>query len=277
MGVRGRPGEPDADHRWPSRRTISRERARRAGHARGGSAARPDTTAVARPGHLARADAGRARGSSGPRSKKDSRSTMRGRRATGSGAPLVRSTIVQVTNLGISVKDSPQNTLIFVTRLDTAAPVAGARVAIVKTDGIDAWKGHDRRRRRRDRPADAAARSARRWYQVRVHRHGREGRRRRLRRQRLERRDRSVGVRAAVQPRRGRPAAARHRLHRSRRLPARARTCTSRRSCASNTATGIQLLPAGTRVAITTARRAEPRRRRAHGHGQCLEQRPSGR
>ena len=40
-----------------------------------------------------------------------------------------RASLVQVTNLGISVKDSPQNTLIFVTRLDTAAPVAGrARV-----------------------------------------------------------------------------------------------------------------------------------------------------
>ena len=33
--------------------------------------------------------------------------------------PRVRASIVQVTNLGITVKDSPQNTLIFVTRLDT--------------------------------------------------------------------------------------------------------------------------------------------------------------
>ena len=32
----------------------------------------------------------------------------------------MRSTIVQVTNLGISIKDSALNTLIFVTRLDTA-------------------------------------------------------------------------------------------------------------------------------------------------------------
>src|SRR5262245_42451572 len=36
------------------------------------------------------------------------------------------STVVQVTNLGISVKDSPQNTLVFVTALDTGAPVANA-------------------------------------------------------------------------------------------------------------------------------------------------------
>ena len=33
-------------------------------------------------------------------------------------------TVVQVTNLGITVKDSPQNTLVFVTRLDNGAPVA---------------------------------------------------------------------------------------------------------------------------------------------------------
>jgi hypothetical protein len=34
-----------------------------------------------------------------------------------------RSTVVQVTNLGITVKDSPINTLIFVTRLDNGRPV----------------------------------------------------------------------------------------------------------------------------------------------------------
>ena len=55
--------------------------------------------------------------------------------------PLMRASLVQVTNLAISVKDSPQNTLIWVTRLDTAAPVSGARVTIVKTDGSAAWTG----------------------------------------------------------------------------------------------------------------------------------------
>jgi hypothetical protein len=55
--------------------------------------------------------------------------------------PLVRASLVQVTNLGISVKDSPQNTLIWVTRLDNAAPVPGARVSIVKADGQVAWSG----------------------------------------------------------------------------------------------------------------------------------------
>ena len=48
---------------------------------------------------------------------------------------------MQVTNLGITVKDSPQNTLVFVTRLDTAAPVPGARVSIVQPDGKTLWTG----------------------------------------------------------------------------------------------------------------------------------------
>ena len=39
----------------------------------------------------------------------------------------MRASVIQVTNLGITVKDSPQNTLVFVTRLDTGAPVAGAQ------------------------------------------------------------------------------------------------------------------------------------------------------
>src|SRR5262249_14490577 len=50
-------------------------------------------------------------------------------------------TIVQVTNLGMTVKDSPQNTLVFVTRLDTGAPVVNADVAIVRTDNSTAWNG----------------------------------------------------------------------------------------------------------------------------------------
>ncbi|HXW08325.1 MAG TPA: MG2 domain-containing protein [Vicinamibacterales bacterium] len=53
----------------------------------------------------------------------------------------VRASVVQVTNLGITVKDSPQNTLIFVTRLDTGAPVPGARVSIVRLDNRIHWSG----------------------------------------------------------------------------------------------------------------------------------------
>jgi len=50
------------------------------------------------------------------------------------GRNLTRSTIVQVTNLGVSVKDSPLNTLVMVTRLDDAKPVAGAKVSLRTTD-----------------------------------------------------------------------------------------------------------------------------------------------
>jgi Large extracellular alpha-helical protein len=53
----------------------------------------------------------------------------------------VAGTIVQVTNLGISVKDSPQNTLVLVTRLDNAAPVAGAKVSIRTPDNKVFWTG----------------------------------------------------------------------------------------------------------------------------------------
>jgi len=52
-------------------------------------------------------------------------------RHAGSSAPQVNATLVQVTNLGITVKDSPLNTLVFVTRLDDGRPVEGARVSIV--------------------------------------------------------------------------------------------------------------------------------------------------
>jgi uncharacterized protein YfaS (alpha-2-macroglobulin family) len=52
-----------------------------------------------------------------------------------------RATLVQVTNLAINVKDSPVNTLIFVTTLDTGRPVEGARVAIVTRDNRTVWTG----------------------------------------------------------------------------------------------------------------------------------------
>ena len=53
----------------------------------------------------------------------------------------IRASLVQVTNLGITAKDSPQNTLVFVTRLDNAAPVTGARVSIVSIDSKTIWTG----------------------------------------------------------------------------------------------------------------------------------------
>ncbi|HEX2835537.1 MAG TPA: alpha-2-macroglobulin family protein [Thermoanaerobaculia bacterium] len=53
----------------------------------------------------------------------------------------VVSTVVQTTNLGISLKDSPQNALILVTRLDDAKPVAGAKVSIRTRDNKTVWSG----------------------------------------------------------------------------------------------------------------------------------------
>jgi uncharacterized protein YfaS (alpha-2-macroglobulin family) len=50
-----------------------------------------------------------------------------------------RSTIVQVTNLGITVKDSPLNTLVFVTRLDTGQPVPDARVTLINRENKALW------------------------------------------------------------------------------------------------------------------------------------------
>ncbi|MEO7270875.1 MAG: MG2 domain-containing protein [Vicinamibacterales bacterium] len=57
------------------------------------------------------------------------------------GDSRVRASVIQVTNLGITVKDSPRNTLVFVTRLDTGAPVAGAKVSIVGLDNRISWSG----------------------------------------------------------------------------------------------------------------------------------------
>ena len=65
----------------------------------------------------------------------------RARRYEINGQPMTRASLVQVTNLGITVKDSPQNTLVFVTALDTGAPVSGANVSIVRTDSSTHWRG----------------------------------------------------------------------------------------------------------------------------------------
>jgi uncharacterized protein YfaS (alpha-2-macroglobulin family) len=55
--------------------------------------------------------------------------------------PSVVSTLVQATNLGISVKDSPQNTVVLVTRLDDAKPVQGATVSIRDKQNKVFWTG----------------------------------------------------------------------------------------------------------------------------------------
>ena len=65
----------------------------------------------------------------------------RSRRVAQEERERTKSSVVQVTNLGITVKDSPQNTLIFVTRLDTGAPVANATVSIIRTPNATFWRG----------------------------------------------------------------------------------------------------------------------------------------
>jgi alpha-2-macroglobulin len=53
----------------------------------------------------------------------------------------IRSTLLQVTNIGLSVKDSPVGTLAWVTALDTAEPIAGARVTIRSVGNQALWTG----------------------------------------------------------------------------------------------------------------------------------------
>ncbi len=53
----------------------------------------------------------------------------------------VQPALIQVTNLGLTVKDSPQSTLMFVTRLDNALPVAGARVTVRTPANSELWSG----------------------------------------------------------------------------------------------------------------------------------------
>jgi uncharacterized protein YfaS (alpha-2-macroglobulin family) len=51
------------------------------------------------------------------------------------------STLVQTTNLGLSVKDSPRNTVVMVTRLDDGRPVEGAKVSIRDIANKVVWTG----------------------------------------------------------------------------------------------------------------------------------------
>jgi alpha-2-macroglobulin len=55
--------------------------------------------------------------------------------------PRIVSSLIQATNLGISVKDSPLNTIVMVTRLDDARPVAGASVSIRDRSNAVVWRG----------------------------------------------------------------------------------------------------------------------------------------
>ena len=78
----------------------------------------------------------------------------------------IRASVVQVTNLGISVKDSPQNTLIFVTRLDNGAPVSGARVSIVDRASKAVWTGSTAADGVAIAPRTRGIRDASRWWRL---------------------------------------------------------------------------------------------------------------
>jgi len=73
---------------------------------------------------------------------REGESIQKARRAAGTPEkPQTRASVVQVTNLGISVKDSPQNAAIFVTRLDNGSPVEGATVSIISLENKVFWTG----------------------------------------------------------------------------------------------------------------------------------------
>jgi uncharacterized protein YfaS (alpha-2-macroglobulin family) len=80
--------------------------------------------------------------------------------------PMLTASLVQVTHLGISVKDSPDNTLVFVTRLEDAAPVAGAKVSIRMLDDHVVWSGTTGSDGVAIAP-DTPLRDPRNWYQLR--------------------------------------------------------------------------------------------------------------
>jgi uncharacterized protein YfaS (alpha-2-macroglobulin family) len=80
------------------------------------------------------------------------------------GAAGIRATLVQVTNLGLSVKDSPQNTLVFVTRLDDGSPVPSAKVSIVNRENRTVWSGTTGADGIAMAPKTPGLRDARRWW-----------------------------------------------------------------------------------------------------------------
>lgn len=55
--------------------------------------------------------------------------------------PTYQRAVLQITNLGITIKESPRSTLIFVTRLDSGAPVAGAHMTVIDRSNEARWRG----------------------------------------------------------------------------------------------------------------------------------------
>ena len=152
---------------------------------------------------------------------------------------------------------------VFVTRLDTAAPVPARACRSSRPTARRVWTGTT--------GADGVAiappmrlRDPRRLVRrVRLHRHGGEGRRRRLRRQRLERRHRCRGRSASssTSPRRIRCCAARSSPIAA--STSSARRSTSRRSCAATRPAASACCPKARRSTIDGARQPRQDRRRA--------------
>ena len=94
---------------------------------------------------------------------RDGEAIERASRANGTNT-ATRATLVQVTNLGLSVKDSPQNTLVFVTRLDNGSPVPSARVSIVNRENRTVWTGTTNDDGIAMAPKTSGLRDARRWW-----------------------------------------------------------------------------------------------------------------
>ena len=226
----------------------------------------PDAIAVARPRSRAGALAARHRPRlGGHRARRADRAVAAGRsrrrRRRSCRSPISAS----------RVKDSPQSTLVFVTRLDNGEPVRRrARLDRQRREQA-ALARHDRARRRRD-GAGAAAPQARRLVRVLVRRHGREGRRRRLRRVRLERRHHAVGLRARRISCGRRRTSCADRCSPIAASTSPARKCTSRRSSAPTrrTASGCCRPDRRSTSACATAATGG---RSPHGHDQPLEQR----
>jgi alpha-2-macroglobulin len=55
---------------------------------------------------------------------------------------FVTSTLVQVTNIGVTVRGHADRLVVLATRLDTGTPIGGAAVRILDRQGGDVWRGH---------------------------------------------------------------------------------------------------------------------------------------
>jgi uncharacterized protein YfaS (alpha-2-macroglobulin family) len=87
-------------------------------------------------------------------------------RRFGPAADRISASLVQVTNLGITVKDSPDNTLVLVTRLDDGAPVADARVSIITRENQAIWSGTTAADGVAIAPRTPDIRDARQWWRL---------------------------------------------------------------------------------------------------------------